>query len=147
MAVADDEVHHSQWEHAAEPQAVPILRRALRRFAEERGMEPLARDALDLGLSEVVAHGISSAAYYQWDDRIMIDAAADREWLSVWITYGRSDADHSVLPLATLLADRVETAPGGAGEQTRVILEFPLVPQRLLVDANDPTGAELTDHD
>ena len=146
MAVADEDVHHSHWEHAAEPQAVPILRRALRRFAEERGMDPPALDALDLGLSEVVAHGILSAACHRCDERIVVDAAADDEWMSVWVTYGRS-ADHAVFPLATLLADRVETAAGRGGEQTRVILEFPLVPHALLVDANESRRPANEDHD
>jgi hypothetical protein len=135
MAVAEEDVQASHWEHAAEPPAVPILRRALGRFAEECGMDPLARDAVDLALCEVVAHGIWSAAYHQCADLIVIDAAADREWMSVWVTYGRSDADYAVLPLATLVTEHVETASDPASERTRVILEFPLVPHALLADA------------
>jgi hypothetical protein len=141
MAVADQDVWASHWEHAAQPPAVDVLRRALRGFAQERGMDPLVLDAVDLALLEVVEHGVLQAADHGVEARIALDAAADDEWISVWVTYGRSDLDQTVLPLATLLADRVETAPLAAGERSRVALEFALVPDAMVVGADDAASA------
>ena len=137
MAVADEGVEVSQWEHAANPAAVLLLRRALRCFAEERRMDPVALDALDLAHREVVAHGVASTAEAMADDLIAVAAAADHEWMSVSVTYGCSDVDHTVLALATLLADRVEAARLVAGGRRRVMLEFALVPDAMIVEAGD----------
>jgi hypothetical protein len=146
MAVADEDVQASYWEHAATPTAVPILRRAVRCFAEERGMNPLALDALDLALCEVVAHGVWSAAEHRCDEPIGVDAAADPGWMSVWVTYCHSDVDHTVLPLASLLADRVETGGLVDGERSRVVLEFALVPDALIADADAAGDRRSSDH-
>jgi hypothetical protein len=146
MAVADHEVDASHWEHAAKPPAVPTLRRALRHFAEDRGMDALALDALDLAVCEVVAHGVWAVADGWSDDAIVIDAAADHQSMSVWVTYGRSAVDDPVLPLAMLLADRVETAVLRPSERTRVILEFALVPDALLVDPDEAGACRVSSH-
>ena len=114
-----------------------MLRRALGCFAEERRMGQVALDALDLALCEVVAHGVWSAADPVSSELIAVAAAADHEWLSVSVTYGRSDVDHSVLALATLLADRVEAAGLVAGGRTRVLLEFALAPDAVTTDADE----------
>ena len=54
--------------------------------------------------------------------------------MSVRVTYGRSDVDGTV-PALAMLADRAEAAVLAAGDQTQVVLEFPLVPDALLVGA------------
>jgi hypothetical protein len=58
------------------------------------------------------------------------------------VTYGRSDVDRTVLALATLQADRVETAELVAGQRTQVVLEFALVPDALVVAADDAGDRE-----
>lgn len=83
MAVADQDVQACHWEHAAKPPAIPILRRALRCFAGERGMDALSLGALDLAGGEVVAHGVWSAAVDRCGSRIAVAAAADRDSMSV----------------------------------------------------------------
>jgi hypothetical protein len=147
MAVAPDEVDVSRWERAAKPSAVPILLRGVRHFAEDCGMDSRALEALDLALCEVVAHGVWAGARGWGDDRIVIDAAADRESMSVWVTYGPSDVDDADLPLATLLADRVETAVLRPGDRTRVILEISLVPGTVLMDPREADCGRLSGHE
>ena len=140
MAVADEDVEVSQWEHAATPAAVLMLRRALRCFATERRMGRVALDALDLALCEVVAHGVSSAADSMSDELIAVAAAADHEWVSVSVTYGRSDLDHTVLALATLSRTGWRFPRSSRG-RTRVLLEFALMPEAVIVDVVDVVDA------
>jgi serine/threonine-protein kinase RsbW len=131
MHFEDRAVETARIVQQADVTSIAQARHWITAFAAARGMAGTRQAELAMAVSEAVTNVVRHAYGEDETGEIILDAAADDEWLTVQITDHGCGAGESTslglgLPLMTELAERIEFGAPRDGVGTIVLMEFPL---------------------
>ena len=130
MWEAEAVVATARWESEPALTLIGAVRDGVARFAETHGMARDAREDVRSAVAEAVADAVVRLRRGATPGPVVVDAATDGAWLSVWVR--DDDAlgvdDDARLPLVARLAHRSERGADARG--THVLMEFAMAPER-----------------
>jgi serine/threonine-protein kinase RsbW len=117
--------------HPAQPQAVPVLRKAATTFAAEQGADPALCADVALAVSEAVTNAVKHSDAHEGEAVSLLASASDG-WLEIRVLdrgtgFGNSESDGLGLGLSIIarLSAQLTICQEGRGTELRMVFPLP----------------------